>query len=65
MGVGEENVVVAGISAVEVFGSGDGDDDVFDVAGDVDDDAAGAAVADAEGAGSAVGGRLVADGMHS
>ena len=63
--MGEENVVVAGISAVELFGSGDGDDDVAGVDDDVDDDAAGAAVADAEGAGSAVGGGLVADGMHS
>jgi len=63
MGVDEGNVVGAGISAVELFGSGDVDD--VDVDDDVDDDAAGAAVADAEGAGSAVGGGLVADGMHS
>jgi len=73
MGVDEENVVGAGISAVEVLGSGDGDvdeeeddeDEVADVDDDVDDDAADAAVADAKGAGSAVGGGLVADGMHS
>jgi hypothetical protein len=69
MGVDEENVVGAGISAVELFGSGDGDVDEeedADVDDDVDDeDVDGAAVADAKGAGSAVGGGLVADGMHS
>jgi hypothetical protein len=62
MGVDEEDVVDAFMSAVEVFVDDGGDDDGF---GDDDEDVDVVAVADAKGAGPAVGGGLVADGMHS
>ena len=62
MSVDEEDVVDACMSAVEVFGDDGVDDDGF---GDDDEEVDGAAVADAKGAGPAVGGGLVADGMHS
>jgi hypothetical protein len=64
MGVDEEDVVDACMSAVEVFVDDDEDDD--GIGDDVDgEDVDVAAVADAKGAGPAVGGGLVADGMHS
>jgi len=62
MSVDEEDVVDVCMSAVEVFGDDGVDDDGF---GDDDEEVDGAAVADAKGAGPAVGGGLVADGMHS
>lgn len=62
MGLDEEEVVDGCMSAVEVFGDDDEDDDDDDVE---DKDVEYAAVADAKGAGPAVGGGLVADGMHS